>query len=409
MFAVSEFNFVVCGIGATVAATVGYACSKLSTQNYPLSSPVAKDEAASSKSSGDQSEPIPTVQSEESPILHEAIKQTPTPPPEFIKPTSLKRKQMEDDTSDLDYPNNLNLLYPNKRSRTPPPDEDHEPKEIVNDQSETASAEPLHVQIVSDVPSQPSEDKPALVPDLTVPSEVAVPDQSLVTPASEPIDKSISEPVKPASPFSPAKAPAAYSNTFSGGFAGFAGTSSSFGISSARVARPVWASSATSLNDTNALGTTSEDGGTRSLHAITPIAKLKSKLAHITGEEEEDTVCELKGVKLFKKRGNREFSSGMLGHVKVLSSKKDDKKRLVFRREPLWKISMNIAIQPTVLCSFDAEECILRIILKENGDQEGVQDVMVYALKAGKACSKKDFQTFSESLLGITNGASKAE
>ncbi|KAF5354560.1 hypothetical protein D9758_011192 [Tetrapyrgos nigripes] len=87
---------------------------------------------------------------------------------------------------------------------------------------------------------------------------------------------------------------------------------------------------------------------------------------HKTGEEEETVECELKGVKLFIKRGTKEYSSGMLGHVKLLSSKGQDAERLLFRREPLWKISMNARLQPTVRCSFDSEESILRVILPES-------------------------------------------
>lgn len=41
----------------------------------------------------------------------------------------------------------------------------------------------------------------------------------------------------------------------------------------------------------------------------------------VTGEEEEDVELELKGVKLFVKRGEKSFSDGMLGHVKLLSNR----------------------------------------------------------------------------------------
>ena len=77
---------------------------------------------------------------------------------------------------------------------------------------------------------------------------------------------------------------------------------------------------------------------------------------------------------------------------------------IVFRREPLWKVSMNIRVQPTVRCSFVAEENVIRIVLKEivggvgnarssveessdssagTGDavQNGNQEVVVYVLK----------------------------
>ena len=38
---------------------------------------------------------------------------------------------------------------------------------------------------------------------------------------------------------------------------------------------------------------------------------------------------------------------------------------VVFRREPLWKVSMNIRVHPTVRCLFVADENVLRIVLKE--------------------------------------------
>ena len=150
----------------------------------------------------------------------------------------------------------------------------------------------------------------------------------------------------------------------------------------------------------------------------------------ITGEEEEDVELELKGVKLYVKKGDKSFSDGMLGHIKLLSHRTTLDERicefhlfifygtpqtlvslppfflliifyLVFRREPLWKVSMNIRVQPTVRCSYVAEENVIRIVLKEvvegtgnvgssiesssdshagSGDATH-QEVVVYALK----------------------------
>ena len=53
----------------------------------------------------------------------------------------------------------------------------------------------------------------------------------------------------------------------------------------------------------------------------------------ITGEEEEDVESELKGVKLFVKRGDKSFSDGMLGHVKLLSNRTTLNERI---REPIF-------------------------------------------------------------------------
>lgn len=48
----------------------------------------------------------------------------------------------------------------------------------------------------------------------------------------------------------------------------------------------------------------------------------------MSGEEGEEVEAELKGAKLFVKRGQREFSSGMLGHVKLLKDKDSEEERL---------------------------------------------------------------------------------
>ncbi|KAJ4473330.1 hypothetical protein C8J55DRAFT_433706, partial [Lentinula edodes] len=121
-----------------------------------------------------------------------------------------------------------------------------------------------------------------------------------------------------------------------------------------------------------------------------------------TGEEDEDVQSELRGVKLFVKRGSNDYSSGILGQVKYLSDKKTLVQRLLFRREPLRKVSMNIRLQPAVRCTFDPQECILRLLLADSSESKasGTTEIVVYALKPGRFCSRKDFQTFSESVIG---------
>jgi len=60
---------------------------------------------------------------------------------------------------------------------------------------------------------------------------------------------------------------------------------------------------------------------------------------------------------------------------------------LVFRREPLWKVSMNLRMHPTVRCTYEAEENVLRLILQELVEQTNVpqedwkKEIVVYALK----------------------------
>jgi hypothetical protein len=39
----------------------------------------------------------------------------------------------------------------------------------------------------------------------------------------------------------------------------------------------------------------------------------------VTGEEDESVSSELKGVKIFIKRGRKEFTDGNFGHIKVLT------------------------------------------------------------------------------------------
>lgn len=97
---------------------------------------------------------------------------------------------------------------------------------------------------------------------------------------------------------------------------------------------------------------------------------------------------------------------------------------LVFRREPLWKVSMNVRVQPAVRCTFDSEDNVLRIVLKEAvEDSDGPaatrpQELVVYALKVRLAfspllqrlfadvfklqrgrVSKKEFKEFAEALV----------
>ena len=61
----------------------------------------------------------------------------------------------------------------------------------------------------------------------------------------------------------------------------------------------------------------------------------------------------------------------------------------MFRREPLWKVSMNVRIGPSMRCSYDASENVLRILTQEpiaevapNRDNgENATEIVVYAMK----------------------------
>lgn len=122
-------------------------------------------------------------------------------------------------------------------------------------------------------------------------------------------------------------------------------------------------------------------------------------MALVTGEESETTAHELKNVKLYIKRaGSKDFSDGMPGSVKVLVNREDstqtrigrlfllmdlrrnayNERRLVFRRDPLFQVTMNVRLDSRrgVRCTFDESEGVLRVIKVE---ADG--GVVVYALK----------------------------
>ncbi|KZP17580.1 hypothetical protein FIBSPDRAFT_864760 [Athelia psychrophila] len=101
-------------------------------------------------------------------------------------------------------------------------------------------------------------------------------------------------------------------------------------------------------------------------------------------------------------RGNKAFTGGMPGHIKRLAHSERADQRLLFRREPLGKVSMNVPMSPAVRCSFDAEDGILRIVLKEaitaeGGNGAGTHELVVYAIKRGRV-PKQDFTEFAETL-----------
>lgn len=158
-------------------------------------------------------------------------------------------------------------------------------------------------------------------------------------------------------------------------------------------------------------------GPTQSADPLAAHVHEKSTFATVTGEEGEEVWAELKGAKLFVKRGAREFSGGVLGRVRVLSKHdsesetasdrricesksqfSDHRERLVerthlavFRREPVWKVSMNVRLGAEVRCTLDEEQGVLRIVLKEAVESDAdakemtEQEVVVYALKVSSS------------------------
>ena len=96
----------------------------------------------------------------------------------------------------------------------------------------------------------------------------------------------------------------------------------------------------------------------------------------------------------------------MVGHLKLLSDRKTLKERLrtptlslpsyytkpdiylVFRREPLWQVSMNVKVNNGVRCTYEREENAIRLVLKEpaggqlvSSSKDQQLEVVVYALK----------------------------
>ncbi|KAF8815429.1 hypothetical protein BYT27DRAFT_7249222 [Phlegmacium glaucopus] len=446
MFPVNDFNFVVAGI-ATFAATVGYACTR--KFGAGLSGPVSLHEADLEQLEEKTSSEAPSSDLNDATTSQDQNITTST----LSRQDSLKRKVPEDgfdeDNEKLGYPHNLANIYPNKRSRTPSSESDNRrPRaqivaaDSLNSTTSGVSDEDIEIPFASQEP-QPIITTPAYEPPRT-PSPI--PEQSSPGPVSPPptLAPVVVDPPRPiaALPKRPST-PKAISNS-SGGFAAFAGSTSPFASlnssnnkpqhSEFKSSRSIWTTTPTTtepaLDHKNEL----ESSESNSIEAFKPakdignpkVTLASSKYTHITGEEEEEVELELKGVKLFVKRGEKSFSDGMLGHVKLLSNRTTLDERILFRREPLWKVSMNLRVQPTVRCSFVEEENVLRIVLKEavgggnvggnvgssaeesSDSQAGTgdavqrentnQEVVVYALKPGRACSKQDFKEFAQSL-----------
>ncbi|TFL02218.1 hypothetical protein BDV98DRAFT_55702 [Pterulicium gracile] len=149
------------------------------------------------------------------------------------------------------------------------------------------------------------------------------------------------------------------------------------------------------------LSSTASSGKTVSASESSKATQPPTSVA-LTGEENEDVLSEIKGVRLYVKRGDKEFGSpGMLGTLRLLADREEtSSERLLFRREPLWQASMNLRVNEGVRCAFDKEESVLRFTLKELIEgQKGDSEVVVYAFKPGKATSKQDFVSFGQRLV----------
>ncbi|KAF8909236.1 hypothetical protein CPB84DRAFT_1821788 [Gymnopilus junonius] len=466
MFPVTDINFVMAGI-ATFAATVGYACSRRLSTGLPAQIPdiveethLSQQELMIEKASEvplvDESEATMEVPKEFSLIDQDEPLVLGAAP---VRKSSLKRKVPHDGFDEpekeaLGYPHNLVNIYPNKRSRTPSTDSE---TTSPNASSSATTLDPVvsqgadqgvEIPLVSSDP-QPIAATPAPPPPRTPSPAPQEPTLEASSPAEVPASP---EPVtvqapqletpRPISPLparlkafaSPSSGFGSYAVTSlyprpvtpkpfaspSGGFSAFAGSSSPFASLSkpkeSKAGRSIWSSGDLTAHQ-------NEDGHAEVLsdtfkplseenHALSG-AKVKplhptEKYTHLTGEEDEDVELEQKGVKLYVKRGDKPFSEGVVGHVKLLSNRTTLEERILFRREPLWKVSMNVRVKPSVRCTFTPEENTLRLILTETSSENPEEskmeppmkpEVVIYAMKPGRSCSKQDFKDFAETLM----------
>ncbi|KAJ6561209.1 hypothetical protein DFH09DRAFT_1160775 [Mycena vulgaris] len=401
----ADFNFIVCGI-ATIAATVGYACVR---KVRPLPSRGALQHLDNLE---DNSRP-----KEISRIFEEPV-QEPDPsidthsdvelePIADVGNSSLKRKRAHDqEESDPDmvegYPHNLKSIYPNKRRSGSISEQDpnESTEKMTPEDCDPSTNEQPQILAAPSLPDPVSSAPPE--PDLV--EEILIPE----TPKPEPVPTEIPRFVFPQTPPRITQFPSTRSRA-SPGFANFAGSSSPFrafgpSTASASIAgKPIWANTPGTAVPAVESPTPTVELEEKSDPLPALVAAKASSLviqAQLTGEEEEDVTLELKGVKLFVKRGDDNFSGGMVGHIKLLSHRTNLSKRLLFRREPLWKVSMNVRMQPTVRCTFDVQENILRVALKELEDKpDSAPQTVIYAFKPSRSCRRGDFQDFAESLL----------
>lgn len=408
---------IACGI-ATVAASVGYVCarrlstdSQTSDQASRLLDTTISIPGMSERSAVKDRSPSPAAAG------HPEKQGAPTQTSGIQRRPSLKRKRTQEDQSDADagYPHNLSLLYPpKKRSRTPT--SEHETPGVRNTKPDTTEISP-------DTPSSKdsthdSTQQPPATPILSSKNIAQEP-----TTSSPPTFSAASVPSTPVPRVLASKA-----------FAAFAGTASPFpgnkrSNTSPTGQKSIWTSPnqnfpLSSPNDTSHdPDINSADGGATpslALQEVAPSNGTKSKPERQrTGEEDEEVELELKGVKLFVKRGTKPFTDATVGHIKLLSNRKTLHERLLFRREPLWQVSMNVRVHPSMRCFFDREEKVLRVIAQESvvvnpvesspDSQKKECEIVIYAMKPGRSCSKQDFFDFADSLVQSPSFKSKAD
>ncbi|KAF9241391.1 hypothetical protein BU15DRAFT_73511 [Melanogaster broomeanus] len=423
MLPITEFHFAFCGI-ATVAATLGYACAR----NAALTLTSTKETKAD-------------------------VEVGP------LEERSLKRKLDDSDGGGSDAEHQSR---PMKRSKTPPT----EKRETDEDEWEVIVAPPAYEEVeavvlqktsepVQDTSAPPRDDTPSHqrdatpIRETTLPADIIAPshpeqqvaeEEPRTTPQASPPKLSPNEPETlvvvqwrhppcamlhgtGASPFGLAGQTANSTPAWRCGKGkandvfGRASPADALAPTSADIPSSVMSeSSSAPAHDENVIKTASQT------QALTKPSSC------MTGEEDETVVAELKGVKLFIKRGRKEFTDGIYGHIKILSlthatstkttevasqenKTQKPRTRLLFRRDPLGQVSMNVGLRSTVRCYFDTAENILRVILMEQvalDGKESKEDVVIYALKPGRS-QKADFQSFAKTLCDSQELKSRAD
>ncbi|KAI0367609.1 hypothetical protein BV20DRAFT_970391 [Pilatotrama ljubarskyi] len=404
MFPLNDFNFVACAL-ATVSAAVGYRVSRgrtRGTNGSTGSEQVAgksrlrflnshrRNSTASARSASVAATECDTIDGG-----------TPeydgTPHPEGqeniadeVEEGSLKRKRsLSPSPMDSAFP-------PSKRRKTPEPESHNESameeEGIVSQQPEGASMGAAQAATKDDTdrkdvqadpswsPCEPKVDNcPAIEsgpsPASSTTSTTHLPKSPLAGACQAPTWPSIPSAIvaaKPSSAF----------NAFSSAPSAFASASTAFAQ-----ATPAWSNA---VNDAAPVTTETDP--------LAAFSYAKSTQTTVTGEEDEDVAAEVKGAKVFIKRGDRDFCEGILGNVKLLKHRQSGHERILFRREPVMKVSMNVRLRPIVRCSFEEAQGLLRVALKEPSEDVQQEQVIVYALKRGKS-SRTDFVEFAQTVV----------
>lgn len=404
MLPITEFQFVFCGI-ATFAATFGYACARRASSLSAQPSHVdvepeerslkRKLDESDAESEGEQERPVkrsrtpPNDHEEEEwevvispPSYQEAQNAAPHPEPAVRQEVSTAAQVGTAQVEEVAPSAN----EPAPEARIPPATIVNEDVQLAEPQTEEAESQPKHPENQSQSlrTNEPSEPRPTTPPPPPPPKSVTL--RPNVTAFS-----SFANTKSPFTKYSNTPFPSSTS-TFTPAWRCGESRTPGFPVDNAPVSCPndnALSASPNEVAETSSVGAL----GDRAQASTAPKAS-----SLVTGEEDESVSSELKGVKIFIKRGRKEFTDGNFGHIKVLTQ--NERTRLLFRRDPLGQVSMNVVLRSAVRCHYDAGENILRVVLMEQVAVEGKEpkdEVVIYALKPGRA-SKADFKVFAETL-----------